>query len=112
MLLRHLIVLIINARIPTDPLVRQWLGGQERRPRHHDVAFFDRSDQINQISRGIAVSPRGTGQTSSKPSLNDVEKSGRASLFRKSSQTLLFVKATFGISQLVLVEPIGIEPTT
>ena len=37
---------------------------------------FDRSDQINQNSRAVAVSPRGTGQTSSEASLNDVERSG------------------------------------
>ena len=38
--------------------------------------FFDRSDQINQNSRAVTVHPRGTGQTGSKASLNDVERSG------------------------------------
>jgi hypothetical protein len=33
----------------------------------------------NQNSRSSAVSPRGAGQTSSEPSLNDVERSGRMS---------------------------------
>ena len=40
---------------------------------------FDRSDQINQNSRAVSVSPRGAGQTSSKASLYDVERSGRRS---------------------------------
>jgi hypothetical protein len=38
---------------------------------------FDRSDQINQNSRAVAVSLRGADQTSSEASLNDVERSGR-----------------------------------
>ena len=40
------------------------------------TADFDRSDQINQNSRAVTVPPRGTGQTGSKASLNDVERSG------------------------------------
>src|SRR3569623_2023410 len=39
--------------------------------------IFDRSDQINQNSRAVAVSLRGTDQTSSEASLYDVERSGR-----------------------------------
>ena len=42
------------------------------------TADFDRSDQINQNSRAYTVPPRGTGQTDSKASLNDVERSGSA----------------------------------
>ncbi len=40
------------------------------------IGQVDRSDQINQNSRAVAVSPRGAGQTSSKASLYDVERSG------------------------------------
>ena len=42
----------------------------------HGTADFDRSDQINQNSRAFTVPPRGTGQTDSEASLNDVERSG------------------------------------
>ena len=54
----------------------------ERSSTPHGVACFDRSDQINQNSRAVAVSPRGTGQTSSEASLNDVERSGSACIRR------------------------------
>src|SRR6185369_4854013 len=49
----------------------------ERSSTPHGVVCFDRSDQINQNSRAIAVSLRGTDQTSSEASLYDVERSGR-----------------------------------
>ena len=49
----------------------------ERSSTPHGVACFDRSDQINQNSRAVAVSLRGTDQTSSEASLYDVERSGR-----------------------------------
>ena len=69
--------------------------------------IVDRSDQINQNSRAVAVSPRGAGQTSSKASLYDVERSGSAIDERWSSQT-----CSLCCDVMEVVEPDGIEPTT
>ena len=76
--LRHLIVLIIDVRNRRAPLAR--LACPRTRTKlvpHHCWRGFDRSDQINQNSRAVAVSLRGTDQTSSEASLYDVERSGR-----------------------------------
>ena len=79
MLLRHLIVLIIDARNAGFRLVigAIVIGLERNLAMPHGTADFDRSDQINQNSRAVTVPPRGTGQTDSKASLNDVEGSGR-----------------------------------
>ena len=79
---------------------------------------FDRSDQINQNSRAYTVPPRGTGQTDSKASLNDVERSGR-----RTSEDVTTAKLALFLCDVngsgfnhrlhqILVEPDGIEPTT
>ena len=73
--------------------------------------FFDRSDQINQNSRAYTVPPRGTGQTDSKASLNDVERSGSVSSEEDELPNLLSVCDVISVVA-ELVEPIGIEPTT
>ncbi len=76
MLLRHLIVLIINARNSDRALVRGRLssGLNDRRVRE-DAAIL-----IGQIKKPKftcrTVSPQGMGQTSSKASLYNVERSG------------------------------------
>ena len=84
MLLRHLIVLIIDARNASFRLVIGALvSGLERNlATSFDAADFDRSDQINQNSRAVTVPPRGAGQTGSEASLNDVERSGSATIRR------------------------------
>jgi hypothetical protein len=63
--LRHLIVLIINARnFPLRALVREALSsGKNEMTTSFNAVVFDRSDQINQNSRGVIISPRGAGQT-------------------------------------------------
>ena len=72
----------------------------------------------NQNSRALAVSPRGTGQTSSKASLYDVERSGSSSIPKDGrSQTC---SLTCDVNWVIgdppspeeMVEPDGIEPTT
>src|ERR1700733_14198588 len=40
--------------------------GQERNATPFGMAYFDRSDQINQNSRGVFAPPRGAGQTVQK----------------------------------------------
>ena len=79
--LRHLIVLIIDAR---NAGLRLVIATHCHRTRTKFATLsqrglVDRSDQINQNSRAVTVPPRGTGQTGSKASLNDVERSGSAS---------------------------------
>ena len=72
----------------------------ERSSTPHGVACFDRSDQINQNSRAVAVSLRGTDQTSSEASLYDVERSGRfASEDARAAKLALCVRrySTVGI---------------
>ena len=61
----------------------------------HGTAIFDRSDQINQNSRAVTVPPRGTGQTDSKASLNDVERSGCCHLAMDEQPNLLSVCDVF-----------------
>ena len=80
----HLIVLIIDARNAGFRLVigAIVIGLERNLAMPHGTADFDRSDQINQNSRAVTVPPRGTGQTGSKASLNDVERSGRRSIRR------------------------------
>ena len=93
--LRHLIVLIIDARNAGSRSCNRGLGlGLERNLSMPHGMVFDRSDQINQNSRGLAVSRRGAPQTSSEPSLNDVERSGRVHPEGRQRPNLLSV-ATF-----------------
>jgi hypothetical protein len=64
-----LIVLIINARNIniTNPLLKANVSVVRIVDCQRIAApAFDRSDQINQISRGISVPPRGAGQTEQK----------------------------------------------
>ena len=79
MLLRHLIVLIIDVRNSGYRLVIGAFVIRTRTKFGHASrhGIFDRSDQINQNSRAVAVSLRGADQTSSEASLYDVERSGR-----------------------------------
>ena len=79
MLLRHLIVLIIDARNARFRLVIGSVRHRTRTKFRHASrhGIVDRSDQINQNSRAVTVPLRGTDQTGSKASLNDVERSGR-----------------------------------
>jgi hypothetical protein len=45
-------------------LVREALSsGKNEMTTSFDAVVFDRSDQINQNSRGVIISPRGAGQT-------------------------------------------------
>ena len=112
MLLRHLIVLIIDARnVVRRSCNRRRLSSDWNEICHASQrGVFDRSDQINQNSRAVAVSPRGTGQTSSEASLNDVERSGRVSSEDDQRPNLLSVCDV--VLAVELVEPIGSEPTT
>ena len=91
--LRHLIVLIIDARNHPRRSCNRRIGhGLERyEPRFTTRCIFDRSDQINQNSRAVAVSLRGADQTSSEASLNDVERSGRAPSEDEEQPNLLSV---------------------
>ena len=112
MLLRHLIVLIIDARnagsrLVIGPIV---IGLERNLAMPHGTADFDRSDQINQNSRAVAFSPRGTGQTSSEASLYDVERSGSRCPKGRLLPNLLSLCDV--VLSVVLVEPDGIEPTT
>ena len=90
--------------------------GQERISPRLAAWCFDRSDQINQNSRSVAVSPRGTGQTSSKLSLYDVERSGQGAFAGTTHPNFALCTATYGVcvqfNQTRMVEPDGIEPTT
>ena len=56
-------------------------SGKERiDPRLSSVVVLIGQIKKNQNSRAFAVSPRGTGQTSSKASLYDVERSGSSAI--------------------------------
>ena len=90
------------ATLPASLLKKPAVIGQERISPRLAAWCFDRSDQINQNSRSIAVSPRGTGQTSSKLSLYDVERSGRGAFAgTKHIQTLLFVQRRTVLGRLI-----------
>ena len=87
---------------------------------------FRRGDLIGQIkknqnSRALAVSPRGTGQTSSKASLYDVERSGKCASMKEGIGQTCSLCATLCfwvvgghrcLTNKGMVEPDGIEPTT
>ena len=95
--LRHLIVLIIDARNAGSRSCNRGLGlGLERNLSMPHGMVFDRSDQINQNSRGLAVSRRGAPQTSSEPSLNDVERSGRVHPKRMAAAKLALCSDVLG----------------
>jgi hypothetical protein len=64
--------------------------------RKKSSGIVDRSDQINQNSRAVAVSPRGAGQTSSKASLYDVERSGSCAPKRKAAAKLALCVRRYG----------------
>ena len=66
----------------------------------------------NQNSRAVAVSRQGVPQTSSKASFYDIERSGQPVPKKGNEQpNLLFDLRRHG-SDLEVVEPDGIEPTT
>src|SRR6185312_4350925 len=83
----------------------------------HGTVDFDRSDQINQNSRGISVPPRGTGQTDQKAISLRCRKIRQQKTRRNAAAKLaLYVRRygdrhPSGIRQS-MVEPDGIEPTT
>jgi hypothetical protein len=79
---------------------------------------FDRSDQINQNSRGVFEPPRGCRvKRCKKPSLYDVERSGRSGSRRKATAKLALCVRRWLVGIRIglpprMVEPDGIEPTT
>jgi len=76
MLLRHLIVLIINARNLRSPSCKaSSVIGQERNATPSRRGFLIGQIKLTRI-HVAGCSPRGTGQTSRQPSLYDVERSG------------------------------------
>src|SRR3954468_18169123 len=101
--------------MPATPALRLVIADHRHRTRTKFATLsqrgvFDRSDQINQNSRAVTVPPRGTGQTGSKASLYDVERSGSdRARGTKAAKLSLWVRRCSG---QVLVEPDGIEPTT
>ena len=75
--LRHLIVLIIDARNWPAPLEKAaWSSGKERINHVFRRACLIGQIKKNQNSRAVAVSRQGVPQTSSSASLYDFERSG------------------------------------
>ena len=69
--------------MPATPALALVIEGRCHRTRTkfampHGTAFFDRSDQINQNSRGSTALPGVRVKQAEKPSLYDVERSGNA----------------------------------
>ena len=125
MLLRHLIVLIINARNNRRPSCKAAINHRARtnilrHPVHEQHgAAFDRSDQNNQISRAASVFPEGVGHalikhTNKSASLYNVQTSGRGNLKRCTPSKLVSDISNAKTTRLKkqMVEPNGIEPMT
>src|SRR5690606_24403436 len=82
--------------------------------------LFDRSDQINQNSRGVSVPPRGAGQTVQKAISLQCRKIRQPDPEGSRSAHFVSLLSTQNIpgsgdrllNQQEMVEPDGIEPTT
>src|SRR6185312_4861167 len=95
MLLRHLIVLIIDVRnLPRRSCNRRLATDWNDTNRVSQRGLiFDRSDQINQNSRGSTALSGVRIKQAEKPSLYDVERSGRAHPLRtRTAKLALFVR--------------------